>query len=124
MITGFFAAIFTLFYIKLSFDIIGLRHKHQVALGDGGHPALERAIRAHANFMEYTPLLLILLFALEFQGGEAIWLYLTGGTYLVGRILHSFALNMANLKLRVMGMALSFLSLLALSIINLYCYFV
>ncbi|MCG7561670.1 MAPEG family protein [Pseudoalteromonas sp. McH1-42] len=124
MITGFFAALFTLFYIKLSFDIIGLRHKNQVSLGDGGHPELERAIRAHGNFMEYTPLLLILLFALEFQGGQAIWLYVTGGTYLVSRVLHSIALNKVKLKMRVISMALSFLSLLALSIINLYCYFV
>ena len=37
----------------------------RVSLGDGGNPALQRAIRAHANFSEYVPFALVMLAILE-----------------------------------------------------------
>ena len=75
LITSVIAAALTLIFIKLSFNVIGLRRKNKVSLGSGGHEDLERAIRAQANFSEYVPIGIILLACLELNGAPW-WLVL------------------------------------------------
>lgn len=43
--------------VALARNVIALRRLHKVALGDGGHEDLLSAIRAHANAVEYLPIL-------------------------------------------------------------------
>jgi len=50
--------------------IIQLRRSLQIALGDAGNEALLRATSVHANFAEYVPLCLILLYLAEGQGAH------------------------------------------------------
>ena len=66
-VVPFYAAIFALIYIGLTIRVIMLRNTKHVSLGNGGDPVLERAIRIHANFIEYVPLALILLTTMEMQ---------------------------------------------------------
>jgi uncharacterized membrane protein YecN with MAPEG domain len=51
-----------LLYAALSYNVARLRGAKKVSLGDGGDPQLQTAIRAHANFNEYVPLCLLLIF--------------------------------------------------------------
>jgi uncharacterized membrane protein YecN with MAPEG domain len=61
IVTSIIAAVLTAVFIRLSFNVIGLRRKNKVGLGSGGNEDLERAIRAQGNFAEYVPFGLILL---------------------------------------------------------------
>jgi len=69
-VTAAYAAILGLIYVVLSFWVVMARGKYRVVHGDGGHTPLHRRIRAHANFAEYVPLILLLA-ALNEAGGAA-----------------------------------------------------
>jgi uncharacterized membrane protein YecN with MAPEG domain len=92
MITALYASLLTLIYIYLSVLVIRTRQKRRIALGSGNTPELEQRIRAHANFMEYTPLALILLFLAEQQGLVYWALHLLAITFVMGRVLHLYGL--------------------------------
>lgn len=91
-ITPFYAAILTLLYLALSINVTRLRFKHRISLGAGEVPRLERAMRAHGNFIEYVPLILILMGFLEGLGGSAIGLHLIGGLLFIARLFHASCL--------------------------------
>lgn len=77
----------------LSARVMRLRGKHQVGIGDGGHPDLVRAIRVQANFVEYVPLALLLLLCVDLVG-DAKWIvHALGILLLVGRVLHAQGLS-------------------------------
>ena len=69
MFTPLYAALLALLFVVLSGRVIKQRLKHQVGLGDGGQPALVRAIRVHGNFIENVPLALLLLLMYEMMNG-------------------------------------------------------
>ncbi|MCF2858781.1 MAPEG family protein [Pseudoalteromonas sp. SMS1] len=123
MFTGLFAAICTLFYIKLSLDVIKLRRRYKVGIGDAGHKDLITAIRTHANFIEYTPLAVILIFILEYQNVSPIWLGTFASAFLIGRVLHALALTNGYIQTRVIGMLMTFLTLIGLALFNGFLYF-
>ncbi|HAY26639.1 MAG TPA: glutathione metabolism protein, partial [Candidatus Accumulibacter sp.] len=56
-----YAALLALFFVALSIRTLRLRRELRITVGDGGNPAMLRAMRVHANFAEYVPLGLILL---------------------------------------------------------------
>jgi uncharacterized protein len=110
MITGFFAGLLALMYVYLSFRIIFLRAAQKINLGGGGFPPLEIAIRVHGNFSEYVPIALILIGILELNGAPSWAIYVLGGVFILGRMIHISAfLNPERLSLprRVMGMVLT-----------------
>jgi hypothetical protein len=108
-ITALFAALLTGLYLALCFRVIGQRRAHRIALGTG-HPALERAYRAQANFAEYVPLGLILLGLLEGLGAPGALVVALGLALAAGRGLHAFGISQEPevLRLRVTGMMLTF----------------
>jgi len=108
-ITLLYAALLTLLYLVLTFRTILLRGKMRVALGDGGSPALQRAIRAHANFAEYAPFAIVLLFLVEAAGAGIMMIHALGLALLVGRLLHALGVSRLRepLPLRQAGMVLT-----------------
>nr|WP_193988824.1 MAPEG family protein [Lelliottia steviae] len=112
MIVSIFAAVLAIMYIQLSFRVINLRKKKKISLGDGGDSTLNAAIRTHGNFIEYVPFSLILLFLVEYQGLSSHYCYVLGSMLVVGRICHSYALAENQLKFRVIGMGLTFLTMI------------
>lgn len=52
--------------------------------------ALQRTMRAHGNFIEYVPLGLLFLVALEFMQASTALLWFLGATLLVSRIFHAW----------------------------------
>ena len=117
-ITTLYASVFTLFFIRLAFNVIKLRRTNRVALGTGGFDNLEAAIRTHGNFAEYVPLGLILLGLLERNGGHAALVAGLGATLLIGRLYHAQGLQKVNFKKRVRGMKLTFGTLATLAVVN------
>jgi uncharacterized membrane protein YecN with MAPEG domain len=59
------AALCGLLYVWLSWRVVQVRQSAKVSLGDGGDGLLLQRIRAHANFAEYVPICLVLIFAIE-----------------------------------------------------------
>ncbi|MBU3550963.1 MAPEG family protein [Polynucleobacter sp. MWH-Berg-3C6] len=121
LVTSIIASLLTIIFIKLSFAVIGLRRKNKVGLGSGGHDDLERAIRAQGNFVEYVPFGIILIACLELNGAPWWLVLIPGITLIVGRLIHAVGINEPppNFSKRVMGMKLTFNTLIALVILNL-----
>ncbi len=61
-----------------------------VGSGDGGNEALIRRMRAHANYGENAPIVLILLALLELAGGSISADLASGFQVKDGRVTHEF----------------------------------
>lgn len=120
-ITTFYAALLGLFYLGLSAWVVVQRGRRKVMSGDKGDPIMANAMRTHANFAEYVPLLLILLALAEMNGLDSTWLHVSGLTLLLARGLHAFGMGcLPHWSVgRGGGATLTFVLLLALSIANL-----
>ena len=77
----------------LAMRIVQLRLKGKVLIGDGGDERLLARTRAQANFVEYTPFVLILMALIEAAGGSPRWLAITGGLFVAGRIAHALGMD-------------------------------
>lgn len=110
MITPIYAALLALLYVFLSARIIKLRVKYQVGIGDGDHPLLQRAIRVQANFGEYVPFALLLLWMHESMNGAPKLVLILGALLCVGRLLHAYGVSQKNetLTFRQAGMVITF----------------
>ena len=95
-----------------------VRSKEGIAHGDGGHPLLARRMRAQLNYVEYTPVVLILIALLELSGRGGTWLAVVAGAYLLSRIAHAFGMDndVALNWLRGVGIGVTMLTLLGLGI--------
>ena len=91
-VVAFYAGLNALIGLALAFNVVRLRLKHRVQLGTGGNAAMEQAIRAHGNFVEYAPFILLLML-LDAMGGESLyWLHGMGIALTVARLLHPWGL--------------------------------
>lgn len=119
-ITALYASLLALVFLVLSFNIIRLRFKLKVGVGDGGERTLTKAIRVHGNFSEYVPFALILLASYELGGADNLWLHILGSSLLLARILHAIGLSksIGTTMPRLVGMILTFLVMLILAIEN------
>lgn len=104
-----YAALLGLFFALLSFRALGLRRKFKVSVGTGNIPELEKAVRAHANFSEYTPLALILLLSLEFAGASLWLIHFLCAALVIGRCIHAYGISQVSedMRFRVSGMIIT-----------------
>lgn len=113
-VTAFFAAVLGLILVALSVNVIRGRYRFKVALGDGGESAMNRRIRAQANFVEYVPMALVLMALNEINGHSKILLGVMGVILVIGRICHAYSLTVHEMKpagkiiFRQVGMASTF----------------
>jgi uncharacterized membrane protein YecN with MAPEG domain len=108
--TAFWAALHAPLLLWLSLRIVPLRHATRVAIGTGGDAALERAVRAQANFAEYVPFALLLL-ALAESGGTPGWAVNgIGALLLAGRAIHAWGITRQaeDIRFRAAGMVATF----------------
>lgn len=68
------------------------RVRGKVLIGDGGDEGMQARMRAHANFAEYAPFVLILMALIELAGGSTTGLWLFGVAFFVARIAHGFGM--------------------------------
>lgn len=65
----------------------------KVMVGDGGDPAMLSGMRAHANFGEYAPIVLILMALIELARGPLVALWIIGAVFVVARIAHPLGMG-------------------------------
>lgn len=111
IVTALYAGLLGLMLIALSVTVIRHRFRAQIGIGVGEDQALQRAVRVHANFIEYTPLFLILLLLAEVVSQQAVLIHALGAAFLIGRISHAFGLSQSagTSAPRFIGMVLTFL---------------
>jgi uncharacterized protein len=88
LITATYVAILALLYAVLSLQVVRLRRRNRVGFGDGENAALRCAIRAHAHFAEYVPIIALMAAMLEMSGLAATRIHMLMGSLLVARLLH------------------------------------
>ena len=92
-ITSLYASLAALLFVALAALVVRARWKYRTGLGVGTDPAMERAVRVHANFVEYVPLALLLLLLAELGGAPSGLLHTCGALLLVSRVLHAYGLS-------------------------------
>lgn len=120
-VTLTFAMILSVFMLILSVRVLDLRgspvtkafHSTEREIDQR---FLDRAIRGHGNLIEYAPLFLILMLALELSDASKYWLYFNGSIFTIGRLMHGvvFAFMKPNPFMRIGGMILTFMGFLGL----------
>ena len=83
------AGVLGVWYAFLAVTVIRARYRHRVSLGDGGIPELQARIRAHGNFAEYVPIVLILMGLVELAGGDRTVLLWSGIALVVSRVIQA-----------------------------------
>lgn len=115
-ITLTMAAAAGLINLWLAIRIGQVRTSQKVSIGDGGNEFVIRRMRAQANFVEFTPFVLVLVAAFEVSGFGGNWLWTVGIIYMAGRLAHGLGMDGGVFKLgRVIGTLTSMLTTLGLS---------
>lgn len=92
-VTLTFAAALALLNFWLAIRCARIRIGSKLLHGDGGNEIMARRMRAHANFTEYAPIVLILFALIEMAIGPSIWLWGTALAYVIARIAHAFGMD-------------------------------
>ena len=87
-VTLVFVAMFAL--IQAPMTVAGglRRLKTNIMFLDGGDQVLTRRMRAHGNFTETVPMGLLAMGAAELSGAPHMLLWIVGGGFVAGRLLH------------------------------------
>ena len=99
-----FTIIFIIFYLILTIITIKERRSSKVAYGDDNNKKLIKAIRAHANFFEFTVFFIISSFLLEILDANQIYVLFVNIIFLLGRIFHAYSMLKEKTLFRVIGM--------------------
>ena len=106
-------AILLFVFIALSINAAFTRRKSGLAVGEGDNETLLRAVRAHGNFAEYTPMFLISLFLIDHVSKNCEYILVIGSVFVLGRISHATSMFLKKGILRITGMFLTFTTLLS-----------
>jgi len=99
-----FTIIFIIFYLILTIITIKERRSSKVAYGDDNNKKLIKAIRAHANFFEFTVFFIISSFLLEILDANQIYVLFVNIVFFLGRISHAYSMLKEKILFRVIGM--------------------
>ena len=112
--TAQYALPLALLGLVLWFRVTKMRAKLKVSIGDAGNPDLHERIRQHGNFIEWAPMVLLLMVIAEGNGAGALWLHISGALLLAGRVIHPFGLKHSNAAhpLRIVGNTASLIAIL------------
>lgn len=91
-VTTLYALPLVVIWLVLFMRVSSARSALNQSYGDGGDMKLLQKIRQHGNFVEWVPLVLLLMLLAEAQGTSAIWLHISGCLLVLGRIAHPFGL--------------------------------
>jgi uncharacterized membrane protein YecN with MAPEG domain len=121
-ITAAYVAILALLYAALGLQVVRLRRRNRVGFGDGGSGDLRSAIRAHAHFAEYVPIIALMAAMLESSGLAAMKVHVLMGALLIARLLHPFGMYAKPQTLqfricRVGGMTITTLVMIACALL-------
>ena len=116
-ISTLFIGTFAVLQIPLTVMVGYRRARTGIQFFDGGDQTLLRRMRAHGNYTETVPIVLLAMAAAELTGAPA-WLLWTGGASLfVGRVMHAAILILKGWGLpRAIGMILTFVPMLGFGV--------
>ena len=110
-ITTTFTFLYLLMYLVLSVYAAMTRRNQKVKVPVGpGNEKLQRASRAHGNFVEFTVIFLFSLLILEMNNTNSMYLYFIGTFFLIGRISHAYSMIWKKGFFRMLGMVATFAS--------------
>ena len=92
-ITAAYTAVLALLYAALGLQVAWLRRRNRAGFGDAGNAQLRSAIRAHAHFAEYVPIIVLMAAMLEISGLPATSVHVLMGTLLIARLLHPLGMH-------------------------------
>jgi uncharacterized membrane protein YecN with MAPEG domain len=117
--TGILGVIFFI----LTVWVVNYRNKTKLMLGDGSGTTLpdaqglQIAVRAHGNFAEFVPLILLLLASLAHEGADSSFFLVLCGALVLGRILHPIGIrNLRPNVARAAGAMLTWIVLIVASV--------
>jgi uncharacterized membrane protein YecN with MAPEG domain len=113
-----YSSLLALLFVGMSIRTLRMRRKLRIAIGDAENPAMLRAMRVHANFAEYVPLSLLLLYFVEASRANVWFVHALGASLLLGRVAHAYGVSQTkeNYRYRVIGMALTLTPLVAMAV--------
>ena len=99
-VTLLYTAVFAVFALVLSAQAGWYRGKVGVSIlfGDPDDMDLAERVRRHQNFLEYVPIVLILMGAIELSGGSTLFLHTIGVLLIVARVAHALGLKHDNIQ--------------------------
>ena len=92
-ITSLYAIVLAVIFLILWINVSKTRSALSLSIGDGGNVDLHERVRQHGNFVEWVPMILILMMLAEAQGAGPLWLHTAGALTVAGRVLHPFGLR-------------------------------
>jgi hypothetical protein len=121
-ISALYLAVLALLYTGLAIQVARLRQRDRAAFGDNGSVELRTAIRVHANFIEYVPIITLMVAMLEMSGLPAMRVHLLMGALVLSRLLHPLGMSAKSNSLRfrigrVGGITLTFFLLISCSVL-------
>lgn len=104
--------------IWLMFRVGQVRTSEKISVGDGGNEKVIRRMRAHSNYIESAPFIILLVAAIELASTTSpLWLWIVSGLYLLGRVAHGIGMDDGKFgKGRMIGTIVTMLTLLGLGI--------
>lgn len=112
------AAAAALINLWLSLRCGKIRGSENIMHGDGGNQLLLQRMRAQANFIENTPLVLILVAVIELAGKGAQWLAIVAGVYMLARVAHGIGMDRPGVNpFRFVSVTITMLTQLGLAVV-------
>ena len=123
-IAAFYAGLIGLLLIVLALPVSAWRRRLKIGLGDGSDERLGRAIRVHANTVEWALPTLLLLALAELNRAPPSLLHVCGIALVVGRVVHALGLSRTSGKSlgRIVGIALNWIALIALALWDIFAF--
>ena len=116
-ISTLFIGTFAVLQIPLTVMVGYRRARTGIQFFDGGDQTLLRRMRAHGNYTETVPIVLLAMAAAELTGAPAWLLWAGGASLLVGRVMHAAILVLKGWGLpRAIGMILTFVPMLGFGV--------
>ena len=122
MVTQLYASLATGFFLLLTVRIFGIRGNPLfkfISYGNENEEVIHRAVRGHGNFIEYAPLIFILLYLAEEAGTHNHILHSLAIMFMIGRLMHGILFSFMLRKSIVLRGGGMFLTLLALGLVGL-----
>lgn len=120
LVTALYGALIALLAVVTALSVIKIRRREKIGLGDGGNDELTRAMRVHANLLEYAPISLLLLLFLELNQADTLLLHVCGSVLVVSRVLHVWGFSRkSNASFgRVYGTLATMLNIVVMALAN------
>ncbi len=112
-ITPIYAVPLAVIMLALWINVTRARAARSVSIGHGEDVGLHEKIRRHGNFIEWVPLVLLIMLIGELRGVGPAWLHAAGLLLVISRLIHPFGLRADNPAhvLRIVGNSGSLLAL-------------